>query len=87
MSPADRIVEATMEYALRPRRNCREKVIASVLEFIIQEYSYNQYWLENEPEYDVIDVKDIRNLIQELKATETLEEPSHGITQHPDEVL
>jgi hypothetical protein len=76
MSPADRIVEATMPYTLRPKRNDREKVIAAALEFIILEYSYNKYWVD-EPEYDVIDVKDIRNLIQELKETVTIEKVAH----------
>lgn len=74
MSPADRIVEATMEYTLRPKNNDREKVIAAALEFLITEYEYSLHVYDDE--YDVIDVKDIRNLIQELKETVTLEKYS-----------
>ena len=40
LSPADRIVEATLAHTLRPKGNDREKVIAAALEFVILEYSY-----------------------------------------------
>jgi hypothetical protein len=66
LSPADRIVEATLAHTLRPKGNDREKVIAAALEFVIEEFGY----------YNVIDVEDIRNLIDELKSTVTLEEPA-----------
>ncbi len=36
LSPADRIVETTLEYTLRPQGNNREKVIAAALEFVIE---------------------------------------------------
>ena len=68
LSPADRIVEATLAYTLRPKGNDREKVIAAALQFVIEEFGY----------YNVIDVEDIRNLIDELKSTVTLEEPAQG---------
>jgi len=42
------------------------EVIAAALEFVIEEFGY----------YNVIDVEDIRNLIDELKSTVTLEEPA-----------
>jgi len=73
LSPADRIVEATMPYTLRPKGNDREKVIAAALEFVILEYSYTDFNYN-----EVIDVKDIRNLIDELKSTVTLEEAAQG---------
>jgi hypothetical protein len=68
LSPADRIVEATLAYTLRPKGNDREKVIAAALEFVIEEYGYD----------DVVDIRDIRNLIDELKSTVTLEELAQG---------
>ena len=71
LSPADRIVETTLEYTLRPKGNDREKVIAAALEFVILEYSYT----DGEGE-DLIDVRDLQELITELKSTVTLEEPS-----------
>jgi hypothetical protein len=64
MSAADRIIEATMEHTLRPKRGNREKVIIAILEFLIEEYSYKPLlYFDGE----VIDVKDIRDLIEELR--------------------
>jgi hypothetical protein len=64
MSAGDRIVEATMEHTLRPKRGNREKVIIAILEFIVEEYSYKPLlYFDGE----VIDVKDIRDLIDELR--------------------
>jgi hypothetical protein len=80
MSAADRIIEATMEHTLRPKRGNREKVITAILEFLIEEYSYKPLlYFDGE----VIDVKDIRDLIEELRDTETLEEPAQGGFQDP----
>jgi hypothetical protein len=80
MSPADRIIEATMEHTLRPKRGNREKVIIAILEFLIEEYSYKPLlYFDGE----IIDVKDIRDLIDELRDTETLEEPAQGGFQDP----
>ena len=76
LSPADRIVEATMSHTLRPKGNDREKVIAAALEFIILEYSY--YHWDTRYKNGVIDVKDLQELIDELKSTVTLEEPAQG---------
>jgi hypothetical protein len=77
LSPADRIVEATMPYTLRPKGNDREKVIAAALQFVIEEFGY----------YNVIDVEDIRNLIDELRDTETLEKLAQDPTNPPVDVL
>jgi predicted transcriptional regulator len=80
MSAADRIIEATMEHTLRPKRGNREKVIIAILEFIVEEYSYKPLlYFDGE----VIDVKNIKDLIEELRDTETLEEPAQGGFQDP----
>jgi hypothetical protein len=64
MSAADRIIEATMEHTLRPKRGNREKVIIAILEFIVEEYSYKPLlYFDGE----IIDVKDIRDLIDEMR--------------------
>ena len=76
LSPADRIIEATMPHTLRPKGNDREKVIAAALEFVILEYSYT----DGEGE-DLIDVRDLQELIKELRSTVTLEEPAQGNTR------
>ena len=72
MSPAIRIVEATIPYTLRPKKNDREEVIAAALEFLIEEYGYIP-WDFGYNDKEVIDVQDIRNLIEELRDTKTLE--------------
>jgi hypothetical protein len=82
MSPADRIVETTLEYTLRPKGNDREKVIAAALEFVIEEFSYTEY--EN---LEVIDVKDLQNLIDELKSTVTIEELAQDPSTDPQDAL
>jgi predicted RNA-binding protein with EMAP domain len=75
LSPADRIVDVTLPYTLRPQGNDREKVIAAALEFLIFEYSYTDFNYN-----EVIDVKDLQDLIDELKSTVTLEEPAQDLT-------
>jgi hypothetical protein len=71
LSPTDRIVEATLPYTLRPKKNDREKVIAAALEFVIEEFGYTDLDYR-----EVIDVKDLQDLIEELKSTVTIEELS-----------
>jgi hypothetical protein len=88
LSPADRIVEATMPHTLRPKGNDREKVIAAALEFVIEEYGYDdEYGLPGTMRHDVVDIEDIRNLIDELKSTVTLEEPAQDPTNPPVDAL
>jgi hypothetical protein len=82
LSPADRIIEATMPHTLRPKRGNREKVIAAALEFVILEYSYT----DGEGE-DLIDVRDLQELITELRDTVTLEEPAQDPTNPPADAL
>ena len=57
-----------MSYTLRPKKNNREKVIAAALEFVIEEFGYTDFDYN-----EVIDVKDLQNLIDELKSTVTIE--------------
>jgi len=86
LSPADRIVEATMPYTLRPKGNDREKVIAAALEFVIEEYGY-YVWDFGYDSKDIIDVKDLQKLIDELRDTVTIEEPAQGRPQDPPDAL
>jgi hypothetical protein len=64
MSAADRIVEATMPYTLRPKRGNREKVIAAALRFVIEEF---QDYREDFCGEMVVSCRDLWNLIQELE--------------------
>ena len=85
LSPADRIVDTTLKYTLRPKGNDREKVIAAALEFVILEYSY--YHWDTGYKTGVIDVKDLQKLIDELKSTVTLEKPAQDPTNPPVDAL
>ena len=84
LPPSDRIVEATLPHTLRPKGGNREKVIASALEFLIDEYGYTPILYED---CEVIDVKDIRNLIDELRDTVTPEQLAQGRPQDAPDAL
>jgi hypothetical protein len=86
LSPADRIIEATMPHTLRPKRGNREKVIAAALEFVIEEYGY-YVWDFGYDSKDIIDVKDLQELIDELKSTVTPEELAQEHPQDPPDAL
>jgi hypothetical protein len=78
LSPADRIVEVTLEYTLRPKGNDREKVIAAALEFVIHEFQdYREFGCGEM----VISCSDLWELIDELRDTVTLEESAQGNTK------
>jgi hypothetical protein len=64
MSAADRIIEETMKYTLRPKRGNREKVIAAALRFVIEEF---QDYREDFCGEMVVSCRDLWNLIQELE--------------------
>jgi hypothetical protein len=75
LSPADRIVEATMPHTLCPKGNDREKVIAAALEFVIHEFQdYREFGCGEM----VISCSDLWELIDELRDTVTIEESSQG---------
>jgi hypothetical protein len=77
LSPADRIVDATLEYTLRPKGNDREKVIAAALEFVIHEYQdYREFGCGEM----VISCADLWELIDELKSTVTIKAIEKDIT-------
>jgi predicted RNA-binding protein with EMAP domain len=82
LPPSIRIVEATLPYTLRPKGYDREKVIAAALEFLILEYSYADF-----DDNEVIDVKDLQELIDELRDTVTIEKPSQDLTTDAPEAL
>jgi hypothetical protein len=79
-----RIVEATLPYTLRPQRNDREKVIAAALEFVIHEYQdYREFGCGEM----VISCADLWELIDELRDTVTIEEPSQDLTTDAQDAL
>ena len=84
LSPADRIIEATMPYTLRPKGNDREKVIAAALEFVIHEFQdYREFGCGEM----VISCADLWELIDELRTVRTLEEPAQERPQDAPDAL
>ena len=73
LSPADRIVEATLPYTLRPKKNDREKVIATALRFVIEEF---QEYREHGCGDMVVSCRNLWEIIHDLEDTETLEKLS-----------
>ena len=75
LSPADRIVEATMSHTLRPKKNDREKVISAALRFVLEEFEeYREFGCGDM----VVSCRDLWELIHELEDTETPDEPAQG---------
>ena len=84
ISDAERIVEATMCCTLRPKKNDREKVIATALRFVIEEFQeYREYFSGDM----VISCKYLWGLIHDLEDTETLEEVAQGHSRKDLDVL
>ena len=84
LSPADRIVEATMCYTLRPKKNDREKVIAAALRFVIEEFEEYRGFACGDM---VVSCRDLWGLIHELGDKETLEELAQGHSKTPCDAL
>jgi hypothetical protein len=84
LSPADRIVEATMCCTLRPKKNDREKVISAALRFVIEEFEeYREFGCGDM----VVSCRDLWELIHELEDTETVEELAQDPTNPPVDAL
>ena len=75
MSDAERIVEATMCCTLRPKKNDREKVIATALRFVVEELQeYREFGCGDM----VVSCRNLWEIIHDLEDTETLEEVTQG---------
>lgn len=63
---AERLIEVTKEYTLRPKKGDRVDVCVAVLEYLLNNFSYElETGEEDFGEY--VNVDDIRTLIRELK--------------------
>ena len=71
----EKIVEATMEHTLRPKRGNRERVLASAFRELLEQCGYGQDGLL------VVNIRDILGII------ETLEELAQGPPQNPPDAL
>ena len=63
----EKIVEATMEHTLRPKKGNRERVLASAFRELINQCGYEQ---------DGLLVVNIRDIIGIIEVLETVEEPA-----------
>ena len=72
---AEKIVEATMEHTLRPKRGNRERVLASAFRTLLEQCGYEQDGLL------VVNIRDILGII------ETLDELAQGPPQNPPDAL
>ena len=72
---AEKIVEATMEHTLRPKRGNRERVLASAFRTLLEQCGYEQDGLL------VVNIRDILGII------ETLEELAQEPPQNPPDAL
>jgi len=68
MSDAERLVEATICCTLRPMKKDREKVIATALRFVIEEF---QEYREHGCGEMVVSCRDLWSLIYELEEEDT----------------
>lgn len=67
---AQRLINVTMEYTLRPKKNDRIDVCVAVLEYLLNNFAYDQETCdEDDCGYagTYVDADDIKNLITELK--------------------
>ena len=71
----EKIVEATMEHTLRPKRGNRERVLASAFRTLLEQCGYEQDGLL------VVNIRDILGII------ETLDELAQGPPQNPPDAL
>ena len=72
---AEKIVEATMEHTLRPKRGNRERVLASAFRTLLEQCGYGQDGLL------VVNIRDIIGII------ETLDELAQRHPQDPPDAL
>jgi hypothetical protein len=64
---AQKIVEATMEHTLRPRKGDRERVITSAFRSLIEQCGYSNFNIDGDHGMLVVNVKDILDIIEVLE--------------------
>jgi hypothetical protein len=65
---AEKLIEVTNEYTLRPKKNDRCDVLIAAYEYLLNNFAYLKPWdfgYGGDGEY--VDTEDIKNLIAELK--------------------
>ena len=64
---AEKIVEATMEHTLRPKRGNRERVLASAFRELINQCGYDNFNIDGDHGMLVINVRDVLGIIEVLE--------------------
>ena len=62
-----KIVEATMEHALRPQKGDRERVIASAFRALVEQCGYDNFNIDGDHGILVVNVRDILEIIEVLE--------------------
>jgi len=63
---SQKIVEATMEYTLRPQKGDRERVIAAAFRALVEQCGYDNYHVDGDHGLLVVNVRDILGIIEVL---------------------
>ena len=81
---AEKIVEATMEHTLRPKRGNRERVLASAFRELINQCGYDNFNIDGDHGILVINVRDVLGIIEVFGA---LDELAQGPPQDAPDAL
>ena len=81
---AEKIVEATMEHTLRPKRGNRERVLASAFRELINQCGYDNFNIDGDHGILVINVRDVLGIIEVFGAVDEL---AQGPPQNPPDAL
>ena len=67
---AEKLIESTMQIALRPKKDDRVDLCIAVLRYLLNNFAYDPSCSSDEDDYAnmYVDSEDIENLIMELKA-------------------
>ena len=80
----EKIVEATMEHTLRPKRGNRERVLASAFRELINQCGYDNFNIDGDHGILVINVRDVLGIIEVFGA---LDELAQGPPQDAPDAL
>lgn len=64
---SQKIVEATMEHALRPQKGDRERVIASAFRALVEQCGYDNFNIDGDHGILVVNVRDVLGIIEVLE--------------------
>ena len=69
---AREIVEETIELEARPKRGSRNRIVSAAYKKLIELCAYNNFNIDGDHGINVINVKDILSIIEELEKEDSL---------------